>query len=173
MKIRQANPTDAKQIALVHVDSWKSTYQGIIPDDYLRDLSYEKREQKWSITLSKENGTKEKVFVAEDAKKKVIGFASGGPIRENVGPYQGELYCMYILFEFQKQGIGTRLFQNVVQYLVNLDLSNMLVWVLEDNPSSKFYEKRGGIKVKEKTCPIGDIDYKEVAYGWDDIEKLL
>ncbi|MGH2619032.1 MAG: hypothetical protein ACRDHG_00480 [Anaerolineales bacterium] len=32
MRIREALPTDSPAIAKVHVDSWRSTYRGIISD---------------------------------------------------------------------------------------------------------------------------------------------
>lgn len=35
MKIRIATIEDAYAIAKVHVDSWKTTYKGIIPDHFL------------------------------------------------------------------------------------------------------------------------------------------
>ena len=34
MKIRQANIEDAQGIGKVHVDSWRTTYKGILPDDF-------------------------------------------------------------------------------------------------------------------------------------------
>jgi hypothetical protein len=37
MIIREAELYDAAAIAIVHVDSWRSTYRGIIPEDYLFD----------------------------------------------------------------------------------------------------------------------------------------
>ena len=37
--LRRANINDAAAIAKVHVDTWKSTYKGIVPDDYLSSLS--------------------------------------------------------------------------------------------------------------------------------------
>ena len=45
MLIREASPTDAAAIARVHVDSWRTTYAGIVPADYLANLSYTRREQ--------------------------------------------------------------------------------------------------------------------------------
>ena len=43
MKIRKASFSDAKEIANIHVNSWKTTYKGIIPDEFSHNLSYEKR----------------------------------------------------------------------------------------------------------------------------------
>ena len=53
MIIREANLDDAKGIAKVHVDSWRTTYKNIIPDEYLNNLSYEKREQLWTNNIPK------------------------------------------------------------------------------------------------------------------------
>jgi hypothetical protein len=39
--IREAVPADAGAVARVHVDSWRTTYRGIIADSILSDLSYE------------------------------------------------------------------------------------------------------------------------------------
>ena len=46
-KIRKAVNEDAKQIAVVHVDSWRTTYTGIVADAYLESLTYESKEKMW------------------------------------------------------------------------------------------------------------------------------
>jgi hypothetical protein len=40
MPIREAQIDDAVALAGIHVDSWRTTYAGIVPDDYLASLSY-------------------------------------------------------------------------------------------------------------------------------------
>jgi hypothetical protein len=52
MLIRDALQTDAAGIARVHVNSWRSTYRGIVPDQFLDSLSLERREQYWHDLLS-------------------------------------------------------------------------------------------------------------------------
>lgn len=47
MNFREANIGDAPGIAKVHVDSWRSTYKGIIPQSFLDGLSYEQRTKLW------------------------------------------------------------------------------------------------------------------------------
>lgn len=39
IKIRKAELTDTKGIAKVHVDSWRTTYTNIVPEEYLRNLT--------------------------------------------------------------------------------------------------------------------------------------
>ena len=51
MLIREAFPSDTAAIAQVHVDSWRTTYAGIVPADYLANLSYAQREQFWCDIL--------------------------------------------------------------------------------------------------------------------------
>jgi hypothetical protein len=37
--VRRARPHDALRIARVHVQSWQSTYRGVLPPDYLDSLT--------------------------------------------------------------------------------------------------------------------------------------
>jgi hypothetical protein len=50
--IRAASPTDARGIAAVHVASWRTTYRGIVPADYLAGLSADAREHSWRRQLA-------------------------------------------------------------------------------------------------------------------------
>lgn len=43
MLIRPAHEGDAQGIAHVHTESWKTTYRGIVPDDFLDHLTIESR----------------------------------------------------------------------------------------------------------------------------------
>jgi hypothetical protein len=44
MRIREATIADVAAIAKVHAESWRTTYKGLLPDDYLANLTYEQRE---------------------------------------------------------------------------------------------------------------------------------
>ena len=105
MRIRAAQPPDAAAIATVHVDSWRTTYKDIVPDDVLAALSYEQRTHMWRHILSQSLPTSF-VFVAEAPSGQVIGFASGGPERGGDPDYTGELYAIYLLEAYQRHGLG-------------------------------------------------------------------
>ena len=62
--IREAVPADAGAVARVHVDSWRTTYRGIIADSILSDLSYELRERHWHSALT-EHRDRNFIHVAE------------------------------------------------------------------------------------------------------------
>jgi GNAT superfamily N-acetyltransferase len=167
MEVRKAVLTDAKGIAKVHVDSWLSTYRGIIPDEFLDKLTYESREQLWEENISRGN-----VFVAE-SKGRIVGFSSGG--KERSGKYQGfdgELRAIYLLEEYQGKGIGKLLVDPIIAELRRLTIYSMLVLVLKDNHSRMFYEALGGTIIDTVEIEIAGKKLKELVYGWEDIRDI-
>lgn len=167
MQIRLATEEDYLAIATVHVESWKETYQGIISEEYLSRLSITKRGEIWQEILK---NPKPSVvhFVAVNTDDKIIGFADGGPCRDSL-PFDGELYAIYLLKEYQKQGIGRLLFNTLTRHLVNEGFHSMMIWVLKDNPTLKFYLHLGGGIFSSKKIEIGGKHYDELSVGWSQL----
>lgn len=167
MKIREANALDAEGIARVHVDCWRTTYQDIVPDEFLNNLSYENRTKMWVQNISNENNY---VFVAE-REGKIVGFTDAG--REKTGQYPGysaDITTLYILKEFHGLGIGKQLLQQVFLKLKENTMTSALVWVLEDNPSRHFYEAMGAKVIRnQKDITIGGKQLNLMGYGWRNI----
>jgi len=170
--IRAASPADAPGIARVHVDSWRTTYAGIVSAEFLANLSYEKSEARNRAFMT-EPGVNRHFFVAGDESGRIVGFATGGPVRGDMPGFDGELYGIYLLKEYQRQGIGGRLVRALADALAGDGFRSMLVWVLADNPARGFYEALGGRFVRQQTITIGGQELAEVAYGWEDIRSLL
>ncbi|MFT4416444.1 N-acetyltransferase family protein [Fredinandcohnia humi] len=167
MQIRKAVVSDAKGIAKVHVDSWKSTYKGIVPDEFLEQLKYESREKMWNQAIPTST-----VFVAENEVGHIVGFSSGGKEREgNYEGYEGEVYAIYLLGEYQGQGIGKKLVEPIVAQLREMKINSMLVLVLEENKSCLFYEALGARKLDSIEIEIGGKALREAVYVWDDLES--
>lgn len=172
MPIRRAHVADAPAIAKVHVDGWRSTYRGLVPDDFLASLSYAQREQLWRRILS-ESEPDTCVYVAEDQSGTVVGFASGGRECRGDPTYTGELYAIYLLEAYQGQGIGRQLTMAVVNRLIEAGMASLLIWVLAENPARGFYEALGGQPVYHKTVTIGGAQLREVGYGWRQAGVIL
>ncbi len=171
--IRPARPEDAAGIAKVHVDTWRTTYSGIVPDDYLASLSYERHEQGWTRQIKEAAEGNIFIYVAEDNEGRIVGFVSGGPNRNPDPVYKGELYAIYILQAYQGLGIGRKLTLALAQSLFEAGLDSMILWVLAKNPARRFYESLGGQLVKSGQFEISGVTIEEVAYGWPDIRTLL
>jgi GNAT superfamily N-acetyltransferase len=172
MIVREATHSDVSAMARVHVDTWRTTYQGIVPDEFLANLSYEKRENGWHQVLDNAPNDRNFTYVAEDESGQIVGFANGGVERADDPVYQGELSAIYVLKSNQQKGIGRELVRAVAQKLGQMEIHSMLVWVLADNPACRFYETIGGQKVHEKEIGRGGVKLIEIAYGWTDTANL-
>mgnify|MGYP000949126758 FL=1 len=167
MRIRKAEIKDSKCIAKVNIDVWRTTYRGIMPDEDLDNLSCHDREKFCKELLEKKENDAF-IYVAEDEIKGVIGFISGGRERERNDDSSCEIYAIYVSKEFQRKGIGRSLFKKALEEFIGLNLKSLKIWVLNENPYKRFYEKLGGKQIESKKIKGLDI----VAYGWDDIKNI-
>src|SRR5664279_482723 len=125
--IRPVRLADAPGIGKVQVDSWRSSYKGLIADEFLAALSYERRTQVWSQNLSDPQNTGF-LFVAESKPGEIVGFVAAGAEREGDPNYQGELYAIYLLQEVKRQRLGRKLVDTVMRELCERGFSSMLLW---------------------------------------------
>ncbi|MFV3077137.1 GNAT family N-acetyltransferase [Niveispirillum fermenti] len=169
--IRSASPADAAGIAAVHVESWRATYPGMLPDRYLVGLSTAVHERRWRGLLQGPPQRGRRTFVAQ-AGGEVVGFASCGPQRTGLPGYGGEFYAVYLLDRVQGQGLGRRLLGAMAQGLLADGRGAAVVWVLRDNPSRFFYERLGGALLAEQPLSFAGARLTECAYGWADLLPL-
>lgn len=172
MIIREATKKDISEMSRVHVNTSRTTYRGILPDDILENLTYEKREHSWHQVFNNAQKDSNFTYIAEDESGQILGFANGGIERSDNPFYQGELYAIYILESHQQKGIGRELVRVVAERLSQMEIYSMLVWVLADNPAYCFYEKLGGKKVDRKEIKRGETKLIEIAYGWTNTFNL-
>jgi len=138
---RNAILSDVDSIAYVHVTSWQETYTGLLDDSVIGNFDIENRKKMWSSFLQKEMSS-QRVYVAVHSDK-IVGIASWSVTSDHV-----ELVTLYVLSEFQHQGIGTGLFRQVENNATERE-KPLIVWVLEGNNSVVFYEKMG-LQLKQR-----------------------
>jgi GNAT superfamily N-acetyltransferase len=164
--LRAATRNDALSISRVHVSSWRTTYQDIVPAQFLNELNAEQRVSRWQQVI--DSGSH--LIVAENANR-VVGFISGGPIREPLEGHDAELYAIYLLQNVQGKGIGTALLIELAKCQHDAGHS-VIVWVLTANDSLGFYEKTGATLISQKEIEIGGAWLPVAAYAWPTIESL-
>ncbi|MGH7045705.1 MAG: GNAT family N-acetyltransferase [Stellaceae bacterium] len=167
--IRPARPADADDIARLDVETWRTTYAGMLSADYLVGLSARRRTIGWRMVILREPRD---VRVAIDAAGTILGFGSCGPSRGE-HHFPGEVFTLYVTPDHQDQGIGRRLLLALFRRLVASGLDAAIVWVLHDNPSRFFYERLGGRRVSGKRIAVGSSRVEAVAYGWRDLPGFL
>ena len=168
--IRPATLDDAEAIGSIQIETWKSAYRGLVADEFLDGMSKDERKNRWSEILLRAGCA---TFVSEVDGKHIIGFANGGPGRDERADFRGELNGLYVLPDWHRQRIGSRLVGSIAHWLLKSGLDTMLVWTLADNPFRPFYERLGGKLIAEKDIEIGEQKLREVAYGWDTLSVLI
>jgi len=158
-----ANMHDAEAIARIHVETWRSTYAGLLPDNLLVGMSFEKQTKMWQRMLR--GG--ETVIVAEDPRYGIIGFGSYGPNRSTRSKFSGEVYTLYMLPDFQGLSIGQGLLRALFGALAREGHETALIWVLATNPSRFFYEAMGGKAIASRNTSMAGQPMREIGYGWE------
>ncbi|MFL0498296.1 N-acetyltransferase family protein [Priestia megaterium] len=170
MKIRKANIDDIKVISKIYVDTWKTTYNGLVPDNFLNELSYEEAENKWMKFLS-DSLHKTFIYIASNDAEEIIGFAAAQI--SNDKEFKGELYALYLLPAAQGLGTGRSLISTVAGRFMDEGVSSMMVWVMKNNKSGRgFYKRLGGKYYTHRESQFGGCTVEDEAYGWKDISIL-
>ena len=177
MRVREARLGDEAAMARVSVDSYRAAYRDQIPEESLMLYTYEESERNWARALrelSEADEREEYIYVAENDAGDMIGAAMGGPEGSNHPLYTGEIYFLYLLPSYHRQGIGRLLTISVVERLVEQGLDSLLIRVLQANaPARRFYEALGGQLVLEEQIEEYGAVLDQVAYGWSDVSELL
>jgi len=164
VSFREATVADCAAVAEVHVRSWRESFAGIVPQAFLDKMSVERRAKAFEGRFADDDY---RMFVAEAAGRGVVGFADFGAARELIEGYEGELYAIYLLPEFQRKGIGAGLFKRGVEFLTGSGRRSMYLLALADSPYKSFYERMGGRVIGSKQIEIEGVWYDELVYGWD------
>ncbi len=167
-KVRRAEATDVEGIARMHIESWKETYAGIMPEARMNSLDLQRFINNWKNSFS--TGTV--IFVAE-CNGAIVGFVSGGTNRPNEGCETGigdkcdcELAALYILQKYHKQGLGRLLFDTFSLEMLQSGYKTMVVWVAKLNPATGFYAAMGGQLADAKFQTIAGEPVPVVAYTY-------
>jgi ribosomal protein S18 acetylase RimI-like enzyme len=168
---RRATADDAAAIAALRVDSWRSTYRGVMPDAYLDGMRAEESAAMWSQVLTADVPTVS-IFVAE-AGSELVGFAAGMLLMPEKLELDAELTAIYLKPIAQGGGVGRRLLMLVAAALQQQGATGLLVWVITDNqPARRFYEELGAELLVEQPFTWDGLDLMEAGYGWPDLAVL-
>ena len=172
--VRPANENDIRAIAGLYVNTWRSTYAGILPDKVLIEMSIERQMVIWARAIRHAGGeAEENILVIGNEYDSIFGVSSCGFNRDRNKSYSGEVYSLYIHPDKQNQGYGERLLSQNFQYLIEQGFSEAIIWVLSANPSRFFYEAMGGTRVGEREERLWGTVVNEIAYGWPDLKLAL
>jgi len=161
--IRNVKEEDIPDVVDIQVDGWRTAYKGIIEESYLNSMNKEER-----IELRK-NDYNQGPFIVAEANNEIVGFCRffDDVISPDGEGHDCELMAIYVKPTLKHQGIGKAMFDYVKKDLSGKGKCKMILWCLKDNyPSRKFYEKMGGINIREHSIELGEKLYKEVGFSF-------
>ena len=171
--IRPATMADSASIAEMQVASYRATYAGILPADYLAGFSEEEQTADWRAWSAKHPD--DVLLVAVEPDDEVVGYTLARPGVEATTGYASEIIALHVRGSHQGRGIGRRLLAAAASALRDAACPSVMLWTLSPNPARAWYERLGGRLLAEK--PWGGNDefglvMTEVAHGWTDIGAL-
>lgn len=140
--VRPATLDDADAIAAVHVETWRETYTGLMPDEMFDDTALERRRGAWAFMLGADAPPLTIVVAERDAR--IVGFALAGASKgadatKGFEPTRDlTLFAIYLLASEHGTGVGHALLTGAIA-----DRPAQL-WVASANQRARaFYERHG------------------------------
>ena len=170
--VRAATVADAYVVAHIHQQSWRTTYAGILPEDFIAANAGRKSEATWHRRLARA-APGEATWIAEEDGT-AVGFANCGDARHRLEGLDAEIYALYVLQQHQRRGAGRQLVRACARHFVRQGQFGFYLWVLKANRARLFYEAMGGAEIGEKSERLGRRhSFAQVAYGWHDLTALV
>ena len=156
--IRKATPEDALGIAIVNVYTWKTTYSGLIPEEFINSRIKNVME----IAERNKNEIKNnKNFIVATVDNTIVGFVFYGESREEEFINAGEVYAIYVLSGFQGKCIGKKLFTACLEELKGKRFDSIIINCLKGNTYIEFYKHMGAKIIGEREDIVKGITLKE------------
>lgn len=151
ISIRRARLDDAHDLSGVFDDTWRETYQGILPPIALARMISRRGPRWWAQTIARG-----RPLVVLDVGERVAGYVTYGRCRDRSLPADGEVDEFYLAPEYQGLGFGKRLFKAVRNDLDDRGAKRVAVWCLTENERAcAFYRRMGGRLIAETAERFG------------------
>ncbi len=161
--VRPATARDAKAIAEIHVATWQATYQNLIPIDYLKTMTLDKRLAYWREAIEY---SEPQLLVALEAEK-IIGFVGFDRSRDaGTKSSVGEIWALYVAPDHWGKGAGLALWDGAREGLKEEGCTQVTLWVLLGNERAlRFCEHAAGFKREMQSL-------KTVVFGSARLEQI-
>ena len=169
MTIRPIIDNNIQAIAKIYTENWKTTYQDILPDSFLKSITYEHSKEKW---LSYIHTDKQGAFVAVDENDMIIGFAA-------YKPYDDLKKCLlldslHILQSVQGGGIGKQLIFTIGKYAYNNGYEKMSICIVKGNDRAEgIYTYLGAKRYKDFIDDFEGTPSNSSVLLWDDLNMFI
>ena len=156
---RDATEKDIPELGKLHAITWVQTYSG--------KPNIKLRQYQWDKAFKEENDGSWFCILVVDKNNKLVGFAKGIISKnESSSGQHGDLNKIYLLNDYQRLGLGKKLFDHVVERFLSKGVNDMTLFGVPQNPSCAFHEAMGGERLYSEK---GTFDG---CYIWRNLKKL-
>ncbi|HKS54494.1 MAG TPA: GNAT family N-acetyltransferase [Steroidobacteraceae bacterium] len=169
MKVPTLTPAvaaDAAAIALLHAQSWRIAYRGLLTDEYLDQHVLGDRTTFWSKRFSAPQPERRLVLKALDDSA-LLGFVC--VLLDEEPAWGVRLDNLHVSPGLKGTGIGYVLFQAAREWTAQMmPDASMHLWCVERNlVARRFYDRQGGKVVETASRPIAQgLCLPELRYSW-------
>jgi ribosomal protein S18 acetylase RimI-like enzyme len=160
-RIRDATASDVPALARLHVTAFNATH------GWRRGgPTIELRERQWREAFGRDDG-RWFCLVVERPGGELVAFAKGVAYEHpDLPDFRGELNKIYVLPEYQRQGLGRRLVGIAARRFLAQDVTSMVLFGEARNPSCFAWDALGGQRLYAANGEFHG------GYGWRDLRRL-
>ena len=163
--VEKSKKEDCKAIAEFVTRTWNETYCVIVNDEFLDNL--ENTEEKRYINAINNFDEKSNMQYIIKKDNKIIAYLKLSKIKDDEYKEYIELQSLYVLKEYQKNGIGKELIQKAFNEAKKAGYKKMIIGCLEENKSNGFYKKMGGKFIKKRKFKLPNQTLYENVYEYN------
>lgn len=164
MIIRFAEESDLKHIAELYVHNHKTTYRGLLSEEYFSSLTVESAENRWKKYLADGN----KIWVAYESDI-FLGFTAGKEDDELENTWY--LDSLHVSENARGRGIGTELIRTMGKFAAQNGYRSMSICVVKGNDSAKsLYLRLGAEPLKEFEDSFANTRTNSEKLIWNEIK---
>lgn len=146
--IRLATPSDALEMAEIHMRSCEAIYKSFMLNEYIEKQNA-KRPALWQKIITDENKTQ--YIIQQSGKTVGIMCVVAQPQDNDAGDEVSELEGIYLHPNYYRQGIGTVVMEFAYKIARSYEKTAMILWVFAENVSSINFYKKCGFAADGKT----------------------
>jgi GNAT superfamily N-acetyltransferase len=151
--VRPARAADVAGIARVQLETWRTAYAEMLPEQVLRELTEATVAEHWAAAVQQPPSDRHRVLVAVEGLQ-IVGFAAFGPAdADELGPSGGTasdaaatglVATLLVEPRWGRRGHGSRLLAATVDLLRADGSTAAVTWLLDrDRASSTFFTSAG------------------------------
>ena len=183
IEIRKAYPTDAYSLAAIQYNVFRSIYYDVVSNGIFSEMS---RTLNARVSHLKDQiRENNRIFVAVD-NESVVGYIFYAKAQNNTASTTAEIRSIYLLPNYQRQGIGTELISLSIDELKKLGYRSLIVDCPKGGFAVSFFEKMGGVRKEVASrlfygypvlCDViyfslDEVEVEDSGLGWNEMFGL-